>query len=93
MAGKGNGTAYSTLAVARMVGVHRATLLRWLQSGQLPEPRHVRAVGQDIRVWTARDVERARRLKEAHGHAALEVKTSRLLKADEHRRRRKRAAR
>jgi hypothetical protein len=66
---KGNGSAYSTLMVSRMVGVHRATLLRWLQSGQLPEPRHVRTVGQDIRVWSARDVARARRLREAHGWA------------------------
>ena len=54
---------YSTIQVAREIGVHRSTILRWLQSGQIPEPRHISAAGQDIRVWSPRDVERARRLK------------------------------
>jgi excisionase family DNA binding protein len=58
-------TEYTTLQVARQIGVHRSTLLRWLQSGQLREPRHIRGAGQDIRVWTARDLERAKRLKDA----------------------------
>jgi hypothetical protein len=86
MATKSNGTGYSTLAVAREIGVHRITILRWLQSGQLPEPRHVRAAGQDIRVWSARDVERARLLKETHGWAERREKTDRAIKADEHHR-------
>jgi DNA-binding transcriptional MerR regulator len=60
----GKATAeFSTLQVAREIGVHRATLLRWLQAGKIPEPRHIRAAGQDIRVWSQHDVERARRLK------------------------------
>jgi DNA-binding transcriptional MerR regulator len=54
---------FSTLQVAREIGVHRCTLLRWLQRGAIPEPRHIRAAGQDIRVWLPNDVERARRLK------------------------------
>jgi hypothetical protein len=57
---------FSTLQVAREIGVHRCTLLRWLQRGAIPEPRHIRAAGLDIRVWLPNDVERARRLKAAN---------------------------
>jgi len=92
MAAKGgNGVALSTLQVAREIGVHRSSLLRWLQSGELPEPRHVRAAGQDVRVWSREDVERARALKEAgrNGWAARREKSRRVRKLDEHRRARR----
>jgi excisionase family DNA binding protein len=67
-------TEYTTLQVAREIGVHRSTLLRWLQSGQLREPRHIRPAGQDIRIWSARDLERARRLKAAQYRRRREEK-------------------
>ena len=38
-------TALSTAEVARLAGVHRDTLLRWLRSGSVPEPR------RDARGW------------------------------------------
>ncbi len=57
---------YSTRQVARMVGINRSTLVAWLLSGKLKEPRRIRNGGVDARVWTTRDVERVRKWKAAH---------------------------
>jgi DNA-binding transcriptional MerR regulator len=57
---------YSTRQVARMVGINRSTLVAWLLSGKIKEPRRIRNGGIDARVWTARDVERVRKWKAAH---------------------------
>ncbi len=57
---------YSTKQVARMVGIGRSTLVSWLRTGKLKEPRRIRNGGVDARVWTARDVERVRKWKAAH---------------------------
>ena len=58
--------AYSTAQVARMVKVHKQTLLRWLYMGAVPEPRRMKNGGQDVRLWAARDVERVRKYKAAY---------------------------
>ncbi len=55
---------YSTAAVARMVGIHKVTLIRWLLGGEIREPRRLKNGGMDFRIWTDRDVERVRRYKE-----------------------------
>jgi ABC-type cobalamin transport system ATPase subunit len=55
---------YSTVEVARIIGVHKTTLLQWLYSGHLAEPKHVRHAGQDLRIWSEKDVSRAKRYKE-----------------------------
>jgi excisionase family DNA binding protein len=53
----------STLEVARAIGVHKATIERWLADGKLKTPKELR-VGQKIfRNWTKEDVARARSLK------------------------------
>ena len=57
---------YSTKQVARMVGIGRSTLVSWLRTGKLKEPRRIRNGGIDARIWTARDVERVRKWKAAH---------------------------
>ncbi len=57
---------YSTRQAARMVGINRGTLVAWLLSGKVKEPRRIRGGGIDARVWTARDVERVRKWKAAH---------------------------
>ena len=54
---------YSTAEVARMVGVNKTTLLRWLYAGKLTEPRHITYAGQDLRVWTESDLNRTKRYK------------------------------
>ncbi|MCU1286383.1 MAG: hypothetical protein JWO13_2733 [Acidobacteriales bacterium] len=58
--------AYSTAQVAKKIGVVKKTLLRWLEAGKLPEPKRHENGGQSIRLWTDRDLERARRFKEAN---------------------------
>ena len=57
---------YSTAQVAKMLGVHKVTLKRWLISGRVGEPRRIRNGGIQARIWTARDVERVRKWKAAH---------------------------
>ena len=56
----------STVEVARIVGIHKSTLIEWLQKGVIPEPKHNRVAGVGYRIWTARDVERVRKWKAAH---------------------------
>jgi DNA-binding transcriptional MerR regulator len=57
---------YSTIQVARMLGIHKVTLQRWLLSGKVSEPRRVRNGGVNARIWADRDVERIRKYKAAH---------------------------
>lgn len=55
---------YSTLEAARMVGINRVTLQRWLLDGKVAEPRRIRHAGIDARVWNDRDVERVLKFKQ-----------------------------
>ena len=57
---------YSTAKVAKEVGVSKLTLVRWLVAGNIKEPRRVNQGGQDVRIWTDRDVDRVRKHKAAH---------------------------
>ena len=57
---------HSTAQVARIVGVHKATLIRWLLDGKVSEPRRISNGGVDARIWTDRDVERVRKYKAAN---------------------------
>jgi excisionase family DNA binding protein len=45
---------YSTAEVAKLAGVHRDTLLRWLRQGQIPEPHRDR---RGWRLFTQRETE------------------------------------
>jgi predicted site-specific integrase-resolvase len=56
----------STSDVARLVGVSKKTILRWLWEGKVPEPKHSTGGGQDVRVWNARDIAKAAKYKEAN---------------------------
>jgi hypothetical protein len=40
------------------------TWLRWLLAGKVSEPRRVSHAGQEIRVWTDRDVKRVQKYKQ-----------------------------
>jgi excisionase family DNA binding protein len=55
---------YSTAQVARMLGVHKVTLKRWLISGKVREPKRIGNGGIQARIWTDRDVERLRKFKQ-----------------------------
>lgn len=57
---------YSTSQVAKKIGIHRLTLIRWLLDGKVPEPMRVKQGGVDLRLWTDRDVERVQKYKDAH---------------------------
>jgi DNA-binding transcriptional MerR regulator len=56
----------STVQVARLLGISKNTLLSWLYQGKIPEPKRHKNGGQDIRLWSAADIERARKYKEAN---------------------------
>jgi predicted site-specific integrase-resolvase len=56
--------SYSTIQVARMAGIGRMTLLRWLKAGKIPEPQRIQSAGIDARVWADRDVERLYKYKQ-----------------------------
>jgi len=53
----------STARAAKRVGVTTRTLFRWLDSGLLPEPRRIKMPGQLWRLWSAKDIARAKKLK------------------------------
>jgi hypothetical protein len=57
---------YSTMQVARLVGIGRITLLRWLKLQPYLEPGRIRIGEIDARVWTGRDVKRVQKYKVAH---------------------------
>jgi predicted DNA-binding transcriptional regulator AlpA len=57
---------HSTQQVARLVGIGRMTLLRWLKLKPDLEPRRIRVGQINARVWNDRDVERIRKYKAAH---------------------------
>jgi hypothetical protein len=59
-------STYSTLDVARAIEVDKSTLLRWLYSGKLTEPTQKNVAGMVIRVWSEKDLERAKRYREEH---------------------------
>ena len=55
---------YSTAEAAKLAGVHKNTLLRWLYAKEVPEPKLT--IGKDTRIWTDEDVENLKRYKEAN---------------------------
>jgi len=57
---------YSTAEVAKLAGVSKNTLLRWLYARKVPEPRHHIDGGQDVRIWSERDLSRVRIYKDTN---------------------------
>jgi predicted site-specific integrase-resolvase len=55
---------HSTAGVATLVGISKNTLLNWLYSGKIPEPRRRVEAGIEVRLWNDRDVSRVRKYKE-----------------------------
>jgi len=54
---------FSTLEVAKSVGVSKNTILSWLRQGKLPEPKRITQGGVELRLWSTRDLERVRKFK------------------------------
>lgn len=59
-------TEYSTDQVAGALGINKSTLLRWLYSGKLAEPKIVKTPTSKIRVWSEKDLKRAQRHKDSN---------------------------
>lgn len=55
----------NTATVAKLLGVAKGTLLRWLRDGVLAEPKKVSVGGMKWRIWSDADIERARKVKAA----------------------------
>ena len=60
-----NSKLLSTVEVAKEVKVPRATLQYWIKEGKLEAPKTKLRNGVAVRLWTAGDVEKARKLKGA----------------------------
>jgi hypothetical protein len=58
--------AYSTAEVAKVIGVSKNTVLRWLMAAKIPEPPRQIFGGVESRIWSAADLARARQFKEEH---------------------------
>ncbi len=54
---------YDTSEVARLVGVSKQTLLRWIRTGLVVD---VRRDQRGWRIWTNEDLERVKRFREAY---------------------------
>ena len=55
---------YSTAEVATAISVNKSTLLRWLYTGKLKEPRKQIFGGVASRIWTEKDLENAKKYRE-----------------------------
>ena len=59
--------AHSTAEAAKAIGVSKKTLLRWLWDGKVAEPKQIVKMGHvDARVWSEKDLARAKKYKEEH---------------------------
>ena len=61
------GWSLSTKQVARVIGVHWVTLLRWIQSGAIGKPNSVTIRDVKHWRWNREQITQARAYKEAHG--------------------------
>jgi hypothetical protein len=55
---------YSTAQVAAAISVDKSTLLRWLYTGKLKEPPTQMFGGVTSRIWSQKDLERAKKYRE-----------------------------
>ena len=49
-----------------LLGIHKRTLLAWLYAGKIREPKRLTNAGQDVRLWSERDIQRVRQYKESN---------------------------
>lgn len=51
---------YTTVQVARLLGVGRDTIYRWLRQGKIPSAKVARLGNVRVRLWTERDIAKIR---------------------------------
>src|SRR5690348_10222070 len=54
------GKVYSSMEMARALGITKRTLYRWLYDGVLPEPARISIGGSTIRLWSEAELKKAR---------------------------------
>lgn len=52
---------YSTAEAAKELGIHRVNLQKAIAGGRITPPRVTKVGGVKVRLWTAKDIERARK--------------------------------
>ena len=50
---------YTSAEVARILGVHRFTITRWIESGEIRTPRHMAFTNGITWLWDLKEVARA----------------------------------
>jgi DNA-binding transcriptional MerR regulator len=68
-------TQYSISEAARLLGIHRATLHRWIDKGVVPEPVSAIIAGSVLRYWTEDGFKRLRDYKAEHYRKKPRLKT------------------
>lgn len=53
---------YSTRQAAKKLGLHVATLARYIAAKKVPAPKIVEAGGTTLHIWSEQDIERVRKL-------------------------------
>jgi excisionase family DNA binding protein len=57
---------YSTVEVAKLLGIGNDTLHRWIHTKKVPAPPVQSVGGLGIRLWTKADIKQVRRYKAEH---------------------------
>jgi excisionase family DNA binding protein len=56
-------STYSTLQVAKILGIGTETLYRWMHEGKVPMPPIQSLAGMHVRLWSESDLEKAKQYK------------------------------
>lgn len=54
---------YTMAQVAKQLGISRQTLYSWIEAGHVKAPKPTAIGEKSFRLWTAADIERARKFK------------------------------
>jgi predicted site-specific integrase-resolvase len=72
---------YSISETARLLGVHRGTLRRWIKARAIPEPVAEDIAGSRLRYWTATGLAKVKQYKEEHFRDGQGLRSKRVKKA------------
>ena len=57
---------YSTIQVAKLLGIASGTFHRWIREKRVPAPPLQSVLGMHVRAWTEEDIEKVRKYKAEH---------------------------
>ncbi len=67
-------TTYSTAQAAKLLGIGRATLHRWMLERKFPVPKLRKVAGVSVRFWTFKEIEKVGKYMAAHYQEGKGVK-------------------